>query len=51
MSTQKGKVIDLRSALELLKSVPDQLIETNEFVEIRMQSYLESIVILVQVER
>ncbi|MBU2702437.1 4-hydroxy-3-polyprenylbenzoate decarboxylase [Sporomusaceae bacterium BoRhaA] len=29
----KGKVIDLRSAIELLKSVPGQLIETNEQVD------------------
>lgn len=30
MSTEKTKVTDLRSALELLKRIPGQLIETNE---------------------
>lgn len=33
MSDEKVKVTDLRSALELLKSVPGQLIETNEPVD------------------
>lgn len=30
MSTEKSKITDLRSALECLKEVPGQLIETNE---------------------
>ena len=33
MDNEKVKVTDLRSALELLKSVPGQLIETNELVD------------------
>lgn len=33
MSNKKMKVTDLRSALELLKTVPGQLIETNEAVD------------------
>ncbi len=33
MSVEKVKVTDLRSALELLKTVPGQLIETNELVD------------------
>ncbi len=33
----KGKVIDLRSAIERLKSVPGQLIETNELVDPRAE--------------
>lgn len=33
MSRDRGEVIDLRSALELLKTMPGQLIETNELVD------------------
>ena len=33
MSNEKLKILDLRSALELLKSIPGQLIETNELVD------------------